>query len=302
MKLSIDTARGMAAQRGGICLSTEYSNNKTPLEWRCAAGHEWRACLKRVRERGHWCPICAGNRPRTLDEARAVAEARNGKCLSDSYENAASPLAWRCAAGHEWNAPLARIKNKKAWCPHCPAGRPQRTFEQMRQLAASRGGDYVSGRYQNAQSRLTWECHRGHTWEATAHSVLYLKTWCPRCRFRAREAHCRSVAAELLGAREASAQRPAFLKTEASPRGLELDIYYPELGVAIEVQGEQHRTKVPFFHPTQEAFDAQLRRDTIKRDLCFDNWVVLIEIWPEDNVRTVLTRKFIELGLMAREK
>lgn len=33
---------------------------------------------------------------------------------------------------------------------------------------------------------------------------------------------------------------PKFLKTYRHPKRLQLDIYYPEYGFVIEVQGEQH--------------------------------------------------------------
>ncbi|CAJ0644450.1 15931_t:CDS:2 [Entrophospora sp. SA101] len=35
-------------------------------------------------------------------------------------------------------------------------------------------------------------------------------------------------------------RRPDFLKTSEHPTGLDLDIYYPEHGFAVEVQEPQH--------------------------------------------------------------
>lgn len=58
-------ARAAAAARGGACLSGEYVNNKAPLQWRCALGHEWSAPANNVcRGTGggrppSWCPVCA---------------------------------------------------------------------------------------------------------------------------------------------------------------------------------------------------------------------------------------------------
>jgi len=61
----LEGARAAAAARGGACLSTAYVNNKAPLKWRCAAGHEWSAPANNVcRGEGggrppSWCPTCA---------------------------------------------------------------------------------------------------------------------------------------------------------------------------------------------------------------------------------------------------
>lgn len=72
-------ARAAAAARGGVCLSKEYVNNKAPLRWRCAAGHEWSAPANNVcREVGggrppSWCPVCArggGMRGGAMEGAR----------------------------------------------------------------------------------------------------------------------------------------------------------------------------------------------------------------------------------------
>lgn len=58
-------ARAAAAARGGVCLSEEYVNNKAPLQWRCAVGHQWSAPANNVcRGAGggrppSWCPVCA---------------------------------------------------------------------------------------------------------------------------------------------------------------------------------------------------------------------------------------------------
>jgi hypothetical protein len=60
----------LAVARGGRCLSPEYVNAQTRLEWRCAAGHHWYARLRNV-VRGNWCAVCAQNE--VLLQAEAAA-------------------------------------------------------------------------------------------------------------------------------------------------------------------------------------------------------------------------------------
>ena len=52
----------VAAQRGGKCLSTDYTDSKTPLEWECAEGHRWKSTattiLKGNGGKGSWCKQC----------------------------------------------------------------------------------------------------------------------------------------------------------------------------------------------------------------------------------------------------
>lgn len=59
---------------------------------------------------------------------------------------------------------------------------------------------------------------------------------------------------------------------------LELDFYFPEIDLAIEVQGSQHYTYSTHFHKSYEDFKHQLDRDIAKRQLCKSFDVLLIEI------------------------
>jgi hypothetical protein len=56
--------------------------------------------------------------------------------------------------------------------------------------------------------------------------------------------------------------RPEWLE------GLELDFYIEELGIGIEVQGQQHFDYVPYFHESYENFLKLKERDERKADLC----------------------------------
>lgn len=48
----------VAKERGGACLSEEYINAKTPLEWICQNGHDWEAPSDDVLRKGTWCQEC----------------------------------------------------------------------------------------------------------------------------------------------------------------------------------------------------------------------------------------------------
>lgn len=78
--------------------------------------------------------------------------------------------------------------------------------------------------------------------------------------------------------------RPEWLE------GLELDFYVEELGIAIEVQGVQHYRYIPHFHLTPEGFQDQLRRDTIKRDICQVHGIDLFDVASEDDAINIIEK------------
>ena len=62
-RLSIRILNSIAKQRGGRCLSKRNANFRIPLCWQCAVGHRWKAFATNVKNRGTWCPYCAGVKP-----------------------------------------------------------------------------------------------------------------------------------------------------------------------------------------------------------------------------------------------
>ena len=143
----------IAASRGGKCLSDEYIDRNTKLEWECNAGHTWFASPASVKNREHWCPICAGNTPLTIEEMHKLAESKNGKCLSKKYMSIHTKLLWECGKGHRWKATPAHIKHRDNWCPVC-AGKLPLTLKDMKNLAKARGGKCLSKEYINSKTKL----------------------------------------------------------------------------------------------------------------------------------------------------
>jgi hypothetical protein len=91
------------------------------------------------------------------------------------------------------------------------------------------------------------------------------------------ETLCREIATKVFNC-SFTKVRPNFLKNNVTGANLELDIYNEDLKVAIEFNGEQHYKYIPFFHKNYEHFLTQKYRDEIKKMLCKENNIHLIEI------------------------
>jgi hypothetical protein len=146
--LTLDDMLEVAADHGGECLSQEYVNQRTPLLWRCARGHEWEAVPHSVRGRGSWCPRCSHSVRGTIDGLRERARELGGQCLSSTYDDPRVPLVWQCARGHRFEA-LAKAVKSGVWCSTCARGptprkppRPRGSGQHTRRrIASSRRAD-----------------------------------------------------------------------------------------------------------------------------------------------------------------
>lgn len=118
-RCTIEQMREIARSRGGECLSTTYTNNRTKIRWMCAHGHKWNAIPSHVKDQQTWCPACGGTEKLTIEEMQTLAHDRGGKCLSEEYTNSFTKLRWQCSQGHEWLAAPLNIKTQGTWCPHC---------------------------------------------------------------------------------------------------------------------------------------------------------------------------------------
>lgn len=93
------------------------------------------------------------------------------------------------------------------------------------------------------------------------------------------ETECRRVL-ELLFNRPFTSQRPDFLRNPVTGGNfnLELDCYNAGMKLAAEYNGVQHYKYSPYFHKSNEHFMNQKYRDDMKRRICKEHGVTLIEV------------------------
>jgi len=114
------------------------------------------------------------------------------------------------------------------------------------------------------------------------------------------EAECRRVLQELFG-RPFNKDRPDFLRNPVTGGNfnLEIDCYDPQSKIGVEYNGVQHYEYVPYFHKNKEHFLNQKYRDDMKRRMCKDEGVTLIEVphtVPVDEIRAYLIRELRKEG------
>ena len=93
------------------------------------------------------------------------------------------------------------------------------------------------------------------------------------------EAECRRVLEEIFDLPFRKI-RPYFLNNPVTggEYNLEIDCYNEEMNLGVEYNGIQHLEYKPFFHKNYEAFLNQKYRDELKRRMCKDNDIILIEV------------------------
>jgi uncharacterized protein YraI len=72
--------------------------------------------------------------------------------------------------------------------------------------------------------------------------------------------------------------RPPFLRNPVTGQNLEIDCYNEDMKLGVEYNGSQHYNYSTFFHKNYEASNNQKYRDELKRRMCQDQGISLIEV------------------------
>ena len=60
-------------------------------------------------------------------------------------------------------------------------GRPKLGLEACKTIAESRGERLMSNAYRSNKDLLSWQCGKGHQWQASMHNIKDQASWCPDC-------------------------------------------------------------------------------------------------------------------------
>jgi hypothetical protein len=317
-KLTIGEMQLLAESRGGKCISEEYIDGKTKLEWSCGQ-HSWWATPFHVKQ-GTWCPECYQiNRQfyprekRTIEDMRLLAESRGGKCLSQEYELGTKKLLWECSiCKNKWWT-SANTVCQGSWCPACAIKRTaQLNIDKKRtkftikygigkaiEIARKRGGRCLSVEY--VPTRLLWECSKLHTWFAAMSSVVK-GTWCPTCSSEYND----SLGERISGVYLNNLFQNKFIKARPDwlmglrGRSLELDWYCEDLLIACEYNGIQHYQYKSIFYKNGDELEYRIKTDDIKCVKCKENNVFLIVISysvPLDEIGNYIVNECHKVGI-----
>lgn len=271
-KKNIYFCQKLAQKNGGKCLSKNVNHSSDKLLWLCSCGFKWNSTYGNIKS-GSWCPKCRNRLPITVQDCYSLAKEKNGKVISDHKKIIANKtkIKWMCNNCHfQWKATYSLIKGG-SWCPSC-AGVKRVTIEDCKREAIKNNGKFISNKVLNTYTKVWWQCHHNHTWEAT-YSDIRKGRWCPLCVNKT-QSKIYNICKEIFKNETVLNNFTGFDWLRAGNgvgKKMEFDIFVPHLKLAIEYDGEQHFKPVRFggmsLEKAQKCFIKQQKRDIIKNNL-----------------------------------
>lgn len=160
-KKTIEYARAVFNRAGYTLIDQEYVNVSHKMTSICPSGHTYVVALCNFDKRGFRCPICSGNKKRTLDEARTVFLEKGFTPLFSEYKKNTSPVLVRCPNQHEWSVNLNNFM-RGARCPGCTGRITKHTHKSAEEKCKQHGFELKNVTHSDGKAIATVKCKHGH--------------------------------------------------------------------------------------------------------------------------------------------
>ena len=285
-KYTYEEVKEYVELQGYKLLSEEYINNKTKLKMICPKGHKFEVRFDMFKH-GQRCPICAGTKKITYEEAKSYIESFDYRLISNEYINNKTKLKMKCPKDHEFEMRFDHFK-RGIRCPIC-GGTHRLDYNYVKSYIERFNYKLLSKEYKNNRSLLDVRCPKGHEFKVKFNNFQF-GSRCPKCAYSKGETELKRVLKEL----KIEYKHQHCFKNCKIKRCLPFDFYLPKYNCCVEFDGRQHFEVVGAFGGLNGFIDTKIR-DTIKTEFCKKNDINLIRIpyWDIDNIKNILLDKII---------
>ena len=175
----LDELQGLAKSKGGVLVSKSYLGSHRKHRWQCGEGHVWSAAVSKIKS-DQWCPECAKNKKKTLQDFNSIIVQKGGKLITNKYINVDQLLDIECMEGHLFSLTGRQLLHSNIWCNHCEI--KQYAERDIINYVESKGGRVIELEYTGSRSdECIIECSDLHRWKIKVGLLLERKSWCRSC-------------------------------------------------------------------------------------------------------------------------
>lgn len=159
--------------------------------WICDKGHEWKAEIRKVLQRGSNCPYCQNKTLlkgfNSIQDHKILSKLYSARNVLPANENlyaSTKRFLWECnKCGYEWEQSSFLMSKKKNFCPACSGIKHTKdnsiqvvTPQMIKWLKT----DTDKTLYFNSRKKITFKCERGHEFNDVPYR-FQKRLECPVC-------------------------------------------------------------------------------------------------------------------------
>jgi hypothetical protein len=281
-KYSFEQINNFINDTGEILISNEYINSHSLLDIRCQKCKEIYKVNWCNFKNEHRCPTCATKEKAeraTYKYPDVVIWSKNlgFTVLSTEYISAFDKLDFSCdVCGYVFKRAFAHLKHNPR-CPMCVKniGSPSRNnIDYVNKYITDRNNKWIGGEYKSNYSMLQLRCNKKKHIFPMRFNNFQQGQRCPECanddgRSIGEKDICDHIGTFYKGIIKPNDYTVVF--NPSSNYWLELDIYLPEINLAIEFNS--------YFHIKDEYV---IYKDDLKKSVCLEKSILLYIIWHND--------------------
>lgn len=216
-QIKIQHCHDFADKLGFKCLSIEYQNVNTMLDWTCDKGHSFSKTYRQMERNktASYCPTCASNKVNTsylLDKLKDSSthslttknstgekldinwlnqflEKSECELVGDKYLGMDTKHDFKCSKGHSFSSTISSLKDRKSrgshFCGFCSTQKLI-TIDTCQEFAKTHHMQCLETEYKNVNTFMKWVCENGHHFEKTWRQFDRNTTgkYCPQCKVK----------------------------------------------------------------------------------------------------------------------
>lgn len=230
-------------------------------------GYERNTRFSRILE-GFGCKGCKGCRKYTIEEIREVLKENNVILIDTIYHYNTAPINVKCVVcGFTWVGNFSNIK-RGCGCADC-ARKRKYTIDEVKKIVKKKNGILLTKEYKNVFAKLEIICNNCNlSWNPSFKSIM-AGHWCPTCADygnRKTQSSLADILGKLFPDIKIFQDFYGFEWLKYGKRRQEIDIWIPDLKLAVEYDGGQHFKAVDYFGG-REGLIKQKIRDLNKNKL-----------------------------------
>ena len=263
---SIKEVDDFISSKNGVLLGSKVKNGITWYKIQCNihSDHTWDARWRYLTKRNSWCKFCSWDRQTIQhDEIKEEVEKRNGTLISENCSGSLSHFDVKCNKDNFIFSTTWSMITTGSWCPKCAKLVPH-TYDEINTLVKERGGILLKFA-KTVREKLEIQCSCGNIF--TPELSNFLKgTWCTACSKRKQtQTKLFNIIKDIFNNKEVKYDQRPFDWLRDKEK-LELDIWIPQIKLAIEYDGKQHFKAVSLYGG-EESLKITQARDKLKNKL-----------------------------------
>lgn len=182
-KYSIEYIEELCKDTNVQCLSTEYKNTDTLMEWNCIkCGYAWEEYMKNMRNPK--CDKCEKQKKMNIETVRENALAIGFKLIDEKYTISTKTYKWQCIdCGNICITAYNNLIRKKG-CGKCIYNQERYTLERVKEISETKCVECLSTEYIHCNSPMKWKCKKCNREWITTWRSLKQNIGCIKCTFK----------------------------------------------------------------------------------------------------------------------